>query len=123
LTLADDVKLDESSEQSNSSIVVVLWKEGDAPPKEWLNCNSDNACLCPARQNPSVLLTRLDNLIWMVVARPSDVFFLRDQNSSQINHRNQDLFFSETNLNFSIKNNLSFTRAIFIDQARIAPSA
>jgi hypothetical protein len=32
-------------------------------------------------------------------------------------------FVSETNLNFSIKNNLSFTRAIFIDQAKVAPSA
>jgi hypothetical protein len=48
---------------------------------------------------------------------------LRDQNSSQINHRNRDFFVSETNLNFSIKNNLSFTRAIFIDQAKVAPSA
>jgi hypothetical protein len=49
--------------------------------------------------------------------------FLRDQNSSQINHRNQDFFVSETYLNFSIKNNLSFTRAIFIAQARVAPPA
>jgi len=44
-------------------------------------------------------------------------------NSSQINHRNQDFFVSETRFNFSIKNNLNFTRAIFIDQARVAPSA
>jgi hypothetical protein len=47
---------------------------------------------------------------------------LRDQIHPKSITRNQDFFVSETNLNFSLKNNLSFTRAIFIDQASV-PSA